>query len=180
MTRVNSIVQRGGLHDAARVSLLDIFGFENLAENSFEQLCINFASESLQLYFNKHVFKLEQQEYARERLEWTNLTWMDNTPVIHLLGKKPVGIMHLLDDESNFPKASDSSFLEKCHYNHALNENYCRPRVGGREFGVRLDIRMPNRNFYSIFCRFAISLDKSGIPSTGFWIKIAMPSGQKS
>ncbi|KRT81983.1 Myosin head, partial [Oryctes borbonicus] len=137
VTRVNSIVQRGGLHDAARISLLDIFGFENLAENSFEQLCINFASESLQLYFNKHVFKLEQQEYARERLEWTNLTWMDNTPVIHLLGKKPVGILHLLDDESNFPKASDSSFLEKCHYNHALNENYCRPRVGGREFGIR-------------------------------------------
>ncbi|KAJ8956705.1 hypothetical protein NQ318_014060 [Aromia moschata] len=134
--RVNSIVQRGGLHDAARISLLDIFGFENLNENSFEQLCINYASESLQLYFNKHVFKLEQQEYVKERLEWTHLSWVDNTPVIHLLGKKPVGILHLLDDESNFPKASDSSFLEKCHYNHALNENYCRPRVGGREFGI--------------------------------------------
>ncbi|KAJ8922961.1 hypothetical protein NQ315_001507 [Exocentrus adspersus] len=137
VTRVNSIVQRGGLQDAARISLLDIFGFENLNENSFEQLCINFASESLQLYFNKHVFKLEQQEYAKERLEWTHLNWTDNTPVIHLLGKKPVGILHLLDDESNFPKASDSSFLEKCHYNHALNEHYCRPRVGGREFGIR-------------------------------------------
>ncbi|XP_076273553.1 unconventional myosin 10A isoform X2 [Rhynchophorus ferrugineus] len=137
VTRVNSIIQRGGLHDAARISLLDIFGFENLNENSFEQLCINFASESLQLYFNKHVFKLEQQEYAKERLEWTNLTWNDNTPVIQLLGKKPVGIFHLLDDESNFPKASDNSFLEKCHYNHALNEFYCRPRVGDREFGIR-------------------------------------------
>lgn len=137
VTRVNSIVQRGGLHDAARISLLDIFGFENLTENSFEQLCINFASETLQFYFNKHVFKLEQQEYARERLEWTNLTWTDNSPVIQLLGKKPVGVLHLLDDESNFPRASDASFLEKCHYNHALNENYCRPRVGGREFGIR-------------------------------------------
>lgn len=136
VSKVNSNVQRGGLQDAARISLLDIFGFEDLAENTFEQLCINFASESLQLYFNKHIFKLEQQEYARERLEWTNLTWADNTPVIHLLGKKPVGILHLLDDESNFPRASDASFLEKCHYNHALNEHYCRPRVGGREFGV--------------------------------------------
>ncbi|KAF5306868.1 hypothetical protein FQA39_LY00098 [Lamprigera yunnana] len=137
VSRVNSIVHRGGLHDAVRISLLDIFGFENLSENSFEQLCINYASESLQLYFNKHVFKLEQQEYAKEKLEWTNLTWNDNTPVIHLLGKKPVGILHLLDDESNFPKASDHSFLEKCHYNHALNEYYCRPRVGGREFAIR-------------------------------------------
>lgn len=56
--RINSIIQRGGLHDATRISLLDIFGFENLTENSFEQLCINFASESLQLHFNKHIFKL--------------------------------------------------------------------------------------------------------------------------
>ncbi|XP_052871852.1 unconventional myosin-XV [Anopheles cruzii] len=134
--RINSIVHRGGTHDAQRLSILDIFGFEDLAENSFEQLCINYANESLQLYFNKHVFKLEQAEYARERLEWTNLEWEDNLPVIHLLAKKPVGIFHLLDDESNFPRANDSSFLEKCHYNHALNELYSRPRVGAQEFGI--------------------------------------------
>lgn len=90
----------------------------------------------MQLYFNKHVFKLEQAEYARERLEWTPLTWEDNLPVIHLLAKKPVGIFHLLDDESNFPRATDLSFLEKCHYNHALNELYSRPRVGAQEFGI--------------------------------------------
>lgn len=58
-------------------------------------------------------------------------------PVIHLLSKKPVGILHLLDDESNFPRASDVSFLEKCHYNHALNELYSRPRLNGPEFGVK-------------------------------------------
>ena len=50
----------------------------------------------------------------------------DNQPVIELLSRKPVGILHLLDDESNFPKASDVSFLEKCHYNHALNDLYSR------------------------------------------------------
>lgn len=136
VSRINSIVHKGGTHDAHRISILDIFGFEDLAENSFEQLCINFANENLQLYFNKHVFKLEQAEYARERLEWDPLSWEDNLPVIHLLAKKPVGIFHLLDDESNFPRASDLSFLEKCHYNHALNEIYSRPRIGAQEFGV--------------------------------------------
>ena len=136
VSRINSIVHKGGTHDAHRISILDIFGFEDLAENSFEQLCINYANENLQLYFNKHVFKLEQAEYARERLEWNPLTWEDNLPVIHLLAKKPVGIFHLLDDESNFPRASDLSFLEKCHYNHALNEIYSRPRIGAQEFGI--------------------------------------------
>lgn len=58
-------------------------------------------------------------------------------PVINLIAKKPVGILHLLDDESNFPKASDLSFLEKCHYNHALDELYSRPRMSSLEFGVR-------------------------------------------
>lgn len=134
--RINSIVHKGGTHDAHRISILDIFGFEDLAENSFEQLCINYANESLQLYFNKHVFKLEQAEYAKERLEWNSLEWEDNLPVIHLLAKKPVGIFHLLDDESNFPRANDLSFLEKCHYNHALNELYSRPRIGAQEFGI--------------------------------------------
>lgn len=136
VSRINSIIHKGGTHDAHRISILDIFGFEDLAENSFEQLCINFANENLQLYFNKHVFKLEQAEYVRERLEWTPLPWEDNLPVIHLLAKKPVGIFHLLDDESNFPRAHDLSYLEKCHYNHALNELYSRPRIGAQEFGV--------------------------------------------
>lgn len=53
-----------------------------------------------------------------------------------MLAKKPVGVFHLLDDESNFPRASDLSFLEKCHYNHALNEIYSRPRIGAQEFGI--------------------------------------------
>jgi len=57
--------------------------------------------------------------------------------VIQLLSKKPVGILHLLDDESNFPRATDVSFLEKCHYNHALDNLYSRPRLNGPEFGVR-------------------------------------------
>ncbi|XP_058797715.1 unconventional myosin-XV [Phymastichus coffea] len=136
VARVNHIVYKGTKQTAA-ICILDIFGFENFTENSFEQLCINYANENLQFYFNKHIFKLEQQEYAKEKIDWTTISYTDNLPIIHLIAKKPVGILHLLDDESNFPKATDLSFLEKCHYNHALSELYSRPRMNSAEFAIR-------------------------------------------
>ncbi|XP_046641646.1 unconventional myosin-XV-like isoform X4 [Daphnia pulicaria] len=135
VNRVNSIVNKG--ERSTSINILDIFGFEDFPENSFEQLCINYANENLQFYFNKHIFKLEQQEYAKERIEWQTITFTDNQPVISLIAKKPIGVLHLLDDESNFPKATDGSFLEKCHYNHALNELYFRPRMSSMEFGIK-------------------------------------------
>ncbi|CAI9531419.1 unnamed protein product, partial [Staurois parvus] len=57
------------------IGVLDIFGFEDFENNSFEQFCINYANEQLQYYFNQHIFKLEQEEYQGEGISWHNIDY---------------------------------------------------------------------------------------------------------
>ncbi|KHJ76828.1 hypothetical protein OESDEN_23552, partial [Oesophagostomum dentatum] len=45
-------------------------------------------------------------------------TFLDNERVLDLLCRKPYGLLHLIDDECKFPKASDESYLRHCNLNH--------------------------------------------------------------
>ncbi|KAF7661877.1 hypothetical protein LDENG_00252380 [Lucifuga dentata] len=98
--------------------ILDMFGFENLHTNSFEQLCINYASEKLQYYINQHVFKIEQEEYLSEGITWHNVDYADNIGCIQLISEQPAGFFLLLDEESNLPQATDDTLLEKLKQQH--------------------------------------------------------------
>lgn len=86
----------------AVVGVLDIYGFEAFKENDFEQFCINLANEKLQQHFNQHVFKMEQAEYEKEKIDWSYITFVDNQDVLDLVEKKPFGIIDLLDETCRF------------------------------------------------------------------------------
>ncbi|XP_032902975.1 unconventional myosin-IXb isoform X3 [Amblyraja radiata] len=100
------------------IGVLDIFGFEDFPNNSFEQFCINYANEQLQYYFNQHIFKLEQEEYQSEGISWHNIAYIDNVGCINLISKKPTGLFHLMDEESNFPHATNQTLLAKLKQQH--------------------------------------------------------------
>lgn len=108
------------------IGVLDIFGFEDFEKNSLEQLFINYANERLQSIFNTHIFKLEQEAYEREGIDWASIKYEDNQPCIDTIAKKPTGVICILDDESMFPKGTDKSFVEKICEAHAKS-NYFEP-----------------------------------------------------
>uniref|UniRef100_A0A8K9XR22 Myosin IXA n=1 Tax=Oncorhynchus mykiss TaxID=8022 RepID=A0A8K9XR22_ONCMY len=111
------------------IGVLDIFGFEDYENNSFEQFCINLANERLHHYFNQHLFKLEQEEYRAESISWHNIDYIDNTGCINLISKKPTALLHLLDEECNFPQASNQTLLDKFKRQHEGNSYIEFPAV---------------------------------------------------
>ncbi|KAM5247362.1 unconventional myosin-VIIa isoform 3-T3 [Ctenodactylus gundi] len=119
------------------IGLLDIFGFENFSVNSFEQLCINFANEHLQQFFVRHVFKLEQEEYDLESIDWLHIEFTDNQDALDMIANKPMNIISLIDEESKFPKGTDATMLHKLNSQHKLNTNYVPPKNNHEtQFGI--------------------------------------------
>lgn len=120
------------------IGVLDIYGFEHFAKNSFEQFCINYANEKLQQEFNQHVFKLEQEEYVNEKIEWSFIEFSDNQPCIDLIEKK-LGILSLLDEESRLPAGNDESWVQKLYQTldkAPTNKVFKKPRFGQTKFVV--------------------------------------------
>ncbi len=81
------------------IGILDIYGFEIFEKNSFEQLCINYVNEKLQQIFIQLTLKAEQDEYAREQIQWTPIKYFDNKVVCSLIeDKRPPGVFAALND----------------------------------------------------------------------------------
>ncbi|WCJ29303.1 myosin putative [Euphorbia peplus] len=117
-----------------QIGVLDIYGFECFKNNSFEQFCINFANEKLQQHFNEHVFKMEQEEYRKEEINWSYIEFIDNQDVLDLIEKKPIGIIALLDEACMFPKSTHETFSTKLFQNFRSHSRLEKAKFSETDF----------------------------------------------
>jgi myosin heavy subunit/WD40 repeat protein len=119
------------------VGVLDIFGFECFKFNSFEQLCINFTNERLQQFFNSFVFKLEEQLYEREGIDWDALDFPDNQDSVDILQARTTGVFSMLDEECRVPNGSDQGFCSKLIKQHKGHRRFDEIKTKPTWFVIR-------------------------------------------
>ncbi|XP_065504168.1 myosin XVB [Caloenas nicobarica] len=109
----------------------------DLGVNSLEQLCINFANEHLQHFFNQTVIAQEEEEYSQEQLAWIPISKMYSKSCLDFIAAKPHGILCILDDQTSLTQATDHTFLQKCHYHHGNSLWYAKPKLPLPVFTVK-------------------------------------------
>lgn len=80
------------------------------------------------------MFKLEQEEYIEDGIDWKKVDFEDNKDCLNLFEKKPLGLLSLLDEESTFPNATDLTFATKLKQH--LDSNPCFKGERGKAFTV--------------------------------------------
>uniref|UniRef100_A0A453F877 Myosin motor domain-containing protein n=1 Tax=Aegilops tauschii subsp. strangulata TaxID=200361 RepID=A0A453F877_AEGTS len=136
VNRINASIGQDPSSDKL-IGVLDIYGFESFKTNSFEQLCINFTNEKLQQHFNQNVFKMEQEEYTREQINWSYIEFVDNQDVLDLIEKKPGGIIALLDEACMFPKSTHETLSQKLYEKFKNHKRFAKPKLSRTAFTIQ-------------------------------------------
>ncbi|TDH70549.1 uncharacterized protein CCR75_009764 [Bremia lactucae] len=129
------------IDDMTKIGILDIYGFEVFDKNGFEQFCINYVNEKLQQIFIELTLKSEQEEYAREGIEWAPIPFFNNKVVCDLIeARRPTsGIFLILDDtiktmHSRQGGSVDANFLEKVSGIHGSHPHFSKR---GKTFEIK-------------------------------------------
>ena len=77
------------------IGILDMFGFEDSKPSQLEHLCINLCSETMQHFYNTHIFKSSIESCREEGISSdVVIEYVDNVPCIDLISSLVSNKMH--------------------------------------------------------------------------------------
>jgi len=124
------------LETPTTIGVLDIFGFEVMPHNSFEQLCINYANEKLHQQFINFVLKNELEEYKKEGLD-INIPFNDNAGVVACIEKTHGGVLSMLQEQVKLgQRGSDKAWLERMGMELGKDPAWGQPKLGNTDFFI--------------------------------------------
>ena len=102
------------------IGIFDLPGTQNLStsasrSNSLDQFCVNFANETLHNWIQRSIFEKHSDEYNKEGIARfvPTVPYFDNAECMRLLGNKPGGLIHIMDDQARrMPKKTDHTMVE--------------------------------------------------------------------
>jgi len=110
-----SIQSSKSSEQSASIGILDIFGFESFQTNSLEQLMINYCNEAMQQLFNAVVFKSMKEEYDREGIDSSFISFPDNQDALDAIDNKGTSVLSILNDMSFAPGTNDEKFVSNLY-----------------------------------------------------------------
>ncbi|KAM4827145.1 unconventional myosin-Ih isoform 1-T1 [Thomomys bottae] len=139
VNKINSSLVNKDLAQKTVIGLLDIYGFEVLDKNGFEQFCINYCNEKLQQLLIERTLTAEQTEYQMEGIEWEPIQYFNNKVICDLVEERHRGIISILDEECIRPgPATDLSFLEKLEEKVGKHAHFQTRKLAGPQGRKRI------------------------------------------
>ncbi|XP_077527396.1 unconventional myosin-IXb-like dachs isoform X2 [Haemaphysalis longicornis] len=119
------------------IGILDMFGFEDVKLSQLEHLCINLCAETMQHFYNTHVFK-SSMEACREEgvLADLEIEYADNVPCIDLISSLRTGLLSMVDVECSL-RGTPDTYVQKVRMQHKTSPRFFDAKCGGAVFGIR-------------------------------------------
>lgn len=120
------------------IGILDMFGFEDPKPSQLEHLCINLCSETMQHFYNTHIFKSSIESCRDEGINCeVDVDYVDNVPCIDLISSLRTGLLSMLDVECSI-RGTAESYVSKIKLQHKHNSRLFDPKpLDPRMFGIQ-------------------------------------------
>ncbi|CAH1155682.1 unnamed protein product [Phaedon cochleariae] len=120
------------------IGILDMFGFEDPKPSQLEHLCINLCAETMQHFYNTHIFKSSIESCRDEGINCeVEVDYVDNVPCIDLVSSLRTGLLSMLDVECS-SRGTAESYISKIKVQHKSNNRLFDPQpLDPRMFGIQ-------------------------------------------